>query len=671
MILSAFLEQVALRSGAHTLRGAMVFVALQRPLDDLIRTGLGLGRFHPGRPSPWSHCFLLADHYTGPQTPILDCTIRDSQGAIIWDTSLSEALDMLFKGMAGAAGAIYDGVVCDYDHPRVTARGVKCLPGLSDGQRESLVTAGRALQTQDYHYDLPGLLRELVRLLTHIALPPSDRLLFCSAFLQTAYRNALGSAGDFAPQVLSADVTPDEIWYAPLGLAWADDSGQTLAAMTPVSVATVPLPPSTSLADAAPSVTGTRSPTSGALALAASLIDDIQQAMAAVQGREDLPDRSGVLGVLEKARDQALRAQQEHPFHRSEALLGADDYYLSLVQSARHGDAAVPRAARLRVMRGLDIIGLGKYEDLDPGWLASLWHRLQDHRVPFPTHIQRDMDGVIQIAEQATIALAGDWGTGTTSSDLIAARMLAANPDYSIHLGDVYYSGTEQEEQRFVERWPSGSQGAFALNSNHEMYAGGVGYFTIALQNTKFGAQRGLSYFALTNTRWLIVGLDTAYFSPDLLYQHGHIDDTQLRWLTPLAIQARAAQKRLILLTHHHGLDLDLTTTPLWSQVVEALDGGPDFWYWGHVHAGVAFHPMQPGAVQLYARCVGHGGVPYLPFDEEMRRQVAWGESERAEDRDEERRALNGYVWLTLNDSSLHETFYDERGRERWSMLHP
>ena len=60
--------------------------------------------------------------------------------------------------------------------------------------------------------------------------------------------------------------------------------------------------------------------------------------------------------------------------------------------------------------------------------------------------------------------------------------MALLQPHLTIHLGDVYYAGTETEEQQLlVNLWPSGSMGALALNSNHEMYSGGTPYFNVAL----------------------------------------------------------------------------------------------------------------------------------------------------------------------------------------------
>ncbi len=219
MNISDFIEASKDKHGPEALNGAMVFVAMDRPLDNVIRQALSLSSFHPGKPSPWSHCFLLAETYHGSQTAILDCTIRDDRNSIIWNSDLIEDLGVLTKGLEGREGGIYSGIVGDYDNEKVTNCGLCFLPFLNDVQRSGIVTAGRQLQSQGYKYDLPGLLRELVRLLVGLAWKPGiQKLLFCSAFLATTYRQALGSSWNVAPNIASVDVTPDELWYSEVGV---------------------------------------------------------------------------------------------------------------------------------------------------------------------------------------------------------------------------------------------------------------------------------------------------------------------------------------------------------------------------------------------------------------------------------------------------------------------
>src|SRR5258706_13696501 len=110
----------------------------------------------------------------------------------------------------------------------------------------------------------------------------------------------------------------------------------------------------------------------------------------------------------------------------------------------------------------------------------------------YPTTSTRP--GITAIPSACKIGVAGDWGTGTESAYGVARELGSHAPDYTIHLGDVYYSGTSQEYQDyFLASWPRGTKGTFALNANHEMYSGGNGYFETALK----ALRQPTSYFCL------------------------------------------------------------------------------------------------------------------------------------------------------------------------------
>ena len=114
------------------------------------------------------------------------------------------------------------------------------------------------------------------------------------------------------------------------------------------------------------------------------------------------------------------------------------------------------------------------------------------------------------LGENPRIALLADWGTGLYGAPP-SGKCIQADGKFThiIHLGDVYYSGTQKEIQsQFIPYWPS-VNGAVnrACNSNHEMYSGGHGYFNLTLPTF---AQMS-SCFALENEHWLVIGLDTAY----------------------------------------------------------------------------------------------------------------------------------------------------------------
>ncbi|MGO9605547.1 MAG: metallophosphoesterase family protein [Candidatus Binataceae bacterium] len=363
-----------------------------------------------------------------------------------------------------------------------------------------------------------------------------------------------------------------------------------------------------------------------------------------------------------------------------------EDPSVALLLSAIAGTAQ-----RHGAFGAFELEGFDQYGTLDIDWITHYLASRNFPRVPFPHH-ERFEDTIVPINDKVTIAIAGDWGTGLPSSRKIAQQMIAPGvaPDHTIHLGDVYYAGTPDDvRNNFLNtagcQWPRGSSPdapSFALNSNHEMYAGGQGYLGVTLKDAQFQAQKGLSYFALENQNWLIIGLDTAYFSPDPLFQLGLLDETyQLPWLKELTARARGGQtkRRIILLSHHDAVDVDRRTNEvewkhqLWDQVVNAMDGvGPDYWYWGHVHAGIVFKPITtPNNGSVLARCVGHGGIPFEPYKTAVGLGdgtigAEWVENRLAHDPDEDKRALNGFVVVRLDGPNISGEFRDEDGNVQW-----
>jgi hypothetical protein len=336
-----------------------------------------------------------------------------------------------------------------------------------------------------------------------------------------------------------------------------------------------------------------------------------------------------------------------------------------------------------------ELEGFDEYGTLDIDWITHYLASKNFPRVPFPHH-QDVKDTVMSIADKVTFAIAGDWGTGLPVSETVARRMVApdVNPDHTIHLGDVYYAGAPDDvRNNFLNPagccWPKGTSltaPCFALNSNHDMYSGGQGYFGVTLKNSQFQAQKGLSYFALENTNWLVIGLDTGYFAPDRLFQLGLLDETyQLPWLRALWSHARETHRRIILLSHHDGVDVDRRTNEvqwkhqLWDQVIDAMDGiGPAYWYWGHVHAGIVFKPLPtPNDGNVRARCVGHGGIPFEPYKSAVgfgdgTVGAEWVENRLAHDDDEGRRALDGFAVVRLDGANISEELRDENGEVQW-----
>jgi hypothetical protein len=343
------------------------------------------------------------------------------------------------------------------------------------------------------------------------------------------------------------------------------------------------------------------------------------------------------------------------------------------------------------------LIELGTYEQLDPKWVTALLYYLA---------LKAGLSEVSSWATFATtpatiaapanlkIALVGDWGTGPWTDGAInypalevinQVRQLA--PDYTIHLGDVYYAGTagfgpDEEINNFVNLWAAGSQGSFMLNSNHEMYSGAQGYFGKGLAARAFVAQNQTSYFALQSDKWIIIGLDTAYYDKSPLFMNGALtDNDQINFIKGLD----TANKKVIVLTHHNGTNIEGTAAlPLWQNVFDALGGAPDFWYWGHVHNVIVYSAQSfPAQHQTNARCPGHGAIPFgvgyglmdqtganKPSVEYFAHELM-SDSYPNTDPRQSKRVLNGFAMLTFTPDSIGEEIIDQKGVVRWSHTTP
>lgn len=341
----------------------------------------------------------------------------------------------------------------------------------------------------------------------------------------------------------------------------------------------------------------------------------------------------------------------------------------------------VAEAIEIKVGPEGEILGTGKYQQLDPRWelvAGTVWLENILHKQPFPP----GMPSIVKMDERVTIAMVGDFGTGNFGSGdspsvKISKFIPSLNPDYTIHLGDVYYAGTGGEESsKLLSNWPRGSAGSFALNSNHEMYSSGGPYFNEVVGGPIFNKlQSPFSFFALENSHWIIVGLDSAYFSSALkLYMDGTLgkNNKQVTFLE----QAAKRGKKVILLTHHNGIpvggfnpEVD-KPLQLYTDVMNAFRDNPPpaYWYYGHEHIGAAYAPLKGNG--LLCRCLGHGALPWGFASSLQAAQAAgaveWFERCNAGNPDDHLRVYNGFMTLELNGADLVETFYDETGRVAW-----
>ncbi len=297
-----------------------------------------------------------------------------------------------------------------------------------------------------------------------------------------------------------------------------------------------------------------------------------------------------------EALSKAMKAMEDSE-HVAGILAAPDDGFASILQSA----LAKKSADQGKVGPGAAGALEAQFDEHDVvGWAKSLltWFKgLKPHKW------QSAPAAADAIPNTARIAVLGDWGSGLYGAPTCATSIQNDPKDYQVllHLGDVYYSGTNDEiKDRFLGLWPK-KPGAIsrACNANHEMYTGGYGYFDLILKQFNQPA----SYFALQNDHWLLVGLDSAYKEWELV-------NDQVDWLMNLV--ANAGSRRVVLFSHHQLFSwADKAETKMQSQLASLLNNKKIFaWYWGHEHRCVIYdqHPMWG----IFGRCIGHSGYPYF-----------------------------------------------------------
>ena len=274
------------------------------------------------------------------------------------------------------------------------------------------------------------------------------------------------------------------------------------------------------------------------------------------------------------------------------------------------------------------------FAQCDPHWAQVLEvyaaSRIADKTIPYRRYASLSdfvIDG--RLPADASVALIADWGTGQDSAKKLLARLAARNPDVAIHLGDVYYSGTQSEVQNyFYAIWqstlgiqktawgskaavPSHGPATFHLAGNHDMYAGGQPYYTVI---DMLG--QPASYFCLRNEHWQFVAIDTGLHdaNPGRTGRATWLEDSEVEWLKDKV--NNAGGRKTILLSHHQlftsyeKIDGQSVNSKLLAQVQDIL---PKItaWFWGHGHNLVIYKPY----LNVLARCIGNGAFPVLPSE--------------------------------------------------------
>ncbi len=338
------------------------------------------------------------------------------------------------------------------------------------------------------------------------------------------------------------------------------------------------------------------------------------------------------------------------------------------------------------------------YGQFDLNWSIALFYYidLELHKLQYANFGFSPATPTVKTQDTMTIAVMGDWGSGSWDdgpvfscpSVLVGQAISSLKPDITIHVGDVYYSGLPFEEKNnLLASFPSGSQYSFTMNSNHEMYYGGNGYFGTAIAPTQnLFKQNATSYFSFVFQDWLIIGLDSAYYDDSFFFMEGAIAPiNNLKPAQESFVQQQVQKnpgKKVILFTHHIAISLDgsAINNTLFNQVLRAFNNYmPDFWYYGHTHNGIVYNDNSvmknyntvSGKIPK-ARCMGHGALPFGKatglYNNQTGKMIStvdyFAQTSIGADTNgrQKYRVLNGFSLLTLKKGSITETVYEVKG---------
>jgi hypothetical protein len=266
---------------------------------------------------------------------------------------------------------------------------------------------------------------------------------------------------------------------------------------------------------------------------------------------------------------------------------------------------------------------LAKFGDCDPGYAEAAakyaeYFLAQQGKIPYVNY-QKLSDFVIEgkLPSKARVAILGDWGTGQDAAKLVLRQIMNKNPDVVMHLGDIYYAGTQFEVTNyFLQPWQQilnlGAKcdriPTFTLAGNHDMYSGGAPYYDLLKT-----LGQPASYFCLRNDNWQFVALDTGFNDHNPSGGGAGATFLQAPEVTWLADKINnAGNRRSVLLSHHQlftafdDIDNNEVNLRLYPQVAPLLPKVA-LWIWGHEHDFVLYDSYKTLARSC---CLGNAAFP-------------------------------------------------------------
>lgn len=315
------------------------------------------------------------------------------------------------------------------------------------------------------------------------------------------------------------------------------------------------------------------------------------------------------------------------------------------------------------------------FENLDAGWLNCVFSiAVRNWRKPHPfNHKPADH---YEIKNNDRVILFSDWGSGLPRAQKVTKQIRLQLDDPSaahrnkhlIHLGDVYYSGWAAEyEKNLLPYWSVREDEAdkitsWALNSNHEMYSGGSGYFDFLLNSPRFKRQQKSSFFSLGNDHWQLLGLDTGYHENRLFDPHD-LYGKQDEWVYETL--KNAPDKKGILMSHHQPFSAFASGgEKLLAKLRQPLDEGLiHTWFWGHEHRCTLYEKREN---IKFPRCIGHGGIPFYVETDAYPPGVQY-EYREGFDHFFETWNYFGFVVLDFDDDKITVRYINELGNEHYT----
>jgi hypothetical protein len=336
-----------------------------------------------------------------------------------------------------------------------------------------------------------------------------------------------------------------------------------------------------------------------------------------------IQSRDAHLSLLQSAVDEVLsrkaatpaRPDPEHPMVQTAAAPavagGVLDYCASLAK--QYGDAVL--AGRTADAARFHQELTHPMCDCDPAWVdcAAKYAEFLLSRQKVPYRVYHNLNDYViddKLPSNARIAIVGDWGTGQDPAKKVLTQIADKKPHVVMHLGDVYYAGTDFEMQSyFYNIWKQtldlSKTATYALAGNHDMFSGGVAYYKLIDQ-----LGQPASYFCLRNDDWQFIAIDTGLHDCDpVCSKPTYLEDTEVAWLTDKI--RNCGNRRNVLLSHHQLFSANesicgQSVNPLLNNQLSPLLPNIALWLWGHEHNQVVYEKY----LGVLARCIGHGAFP-------------------------------------------------------------